>query len=258
MNKGSLAGKTALVFGVANKRSLAWAIAQAWSAEGASLVLGYQGERLRENVEELARSLPKPGRAIGCDVGQDAQLESFFSEVAREAPTIDLVLHSVAFAPKEALDRELSEIARDDFRVTFDISVYSFLAIARRAKELMPRGGLLLTLSYYGSEKVTPQYHIMGTAKAALEASVRYLAYELGPQGIRVNALSPGPVNTLAARGIPGFTQMLKHHQEKAPLRKLVDPTEVGAAALFLAGSGGGAITGQTIYLDGGYSILGA
>ncbi|QSR85155.1 enoyl-ACP reductase [Methylacidimicrobium sp. B4] len=258
MNKGFLEGKTALVFGVANKRSLAWAIAQAWSSEGASLVLGYQGERLRENAEELARSLPKPGKAIGCDVGEDAELDTFFAEVAREAPVVDLVLHSVAFAPKEALDHELSEVKRDDFLVSFDISVYSFLAIARRAKPLMTRGGLLLTLTYYGSEKVTPQYHIMGTAKAALEASVRYLAFELGPRGIRVNALSPGPVNTLAARGIPGFVQMLKHHQEKAPLRKLVEPAEVGAAAAFLASEGGSAITGQTIYLDGGYSILGA
>ncbi|WP_202213768.1 enoyl-ACP reductase [Methylacidimicrobium sp. AP8] len=258
MKTESLEGKTGLVFGVANKRSLAWAIAQAWSAAGASLVLGYQGERLRENVEELARSLPAPGKAIGCDVGDDRQLDSFFAEVAAATPTVDLVLHSVAFAPKEALDGELSDVKRTDFLTTFDISVYSFLAIARRAKGLMTRGGLLLTLTYYGSEKVTPQYHIMGTAKAALEASVRYLAYELGPRGIRVNALSPGPVNTLAARGIPGFTRMLKHHQEKAPLRKLVEPAEIGAAAVFLASEGGAAITGQTIYLDGGYSILGA
>ncbi|VVM07881.1 enoyl-ACP reductase FabI [Methylacidimicrobium tartarophylax] len=258
MNQGILEGKTALVFGVANKRSLAWSIAQAWSAEGASLILGCQGERLRKNVEELAESLPKPGKVFCCDLAEDAQLESFFSEVARVAPTIDLVLHSVAFSPKDALEHELSEVKRDDFRVTFDISVYSFLAIAGHVKRRMSRGGLLLTLSYYGAEKVTPQYHIMGTAKAALEASVRYLAYELGPQGIRVNALSPGPVNTLAARGISGFTQMLKHHQETAPLRKPVDLAEVGATALFLASEGAGAITGQTIYLDCGYSILGA
>ncbi|MDD4932261.1 MAG: enoyl-ACP reductase [Methylacidiphilaceae bacterium] len=258
MNKGFLEGKTALVFGIANKRSLAWAIAQAWSAAGASLFLGCQGERLRENVQELAESLPKPGKVFCCDVADDGQLESFFAEVSRQSPTVDLILHSVAFSPKEALEHELSEVKRDDFRTTFDISVYSLLAIAGRAKRLMTQGGLLLTLTYYGSEKVTPQYHIMGTAKAALEASVRYLAYELGPLGIRVNALSPGPVNTLAARGISGFTQMLKHHQEKAPLRKPVDPAEVGATALFLAGEGAGAITGQTIYLDCGYSILGA
>ncbi|WP_018291952.1 enoyl-ACP reductase [Verrucomicrobium sp. 3C] len=258
MNKGFLEGKTALVFGVANKRSLAWAIAQAWSSAGASLILGCQGERLRENVEELAKSLPKPGKVFCCDLADDAQLESFFAEVSRQTPTVDLVLHSVAFSPKEALEHELSEIQRDDFRLTFDISVYSFLAIAGRAKRKLTQGGLLLTLTYYGSEKVTPQYHIMGTAKAALEAAVRYLAYELGPQGIRVNALSPGPVNTLAARGISGFTQMLKHHQEKAPLRKPVDLAEVGATALFLASEGAGAITGQTIYLDCGYSILGA
>ncbi|VVM06442.1 enoyl-[acyl-carrier protein] reductase I [Methylacidimicrobium cyclopophantes] len=258
MNKGLLEGKTALIFGVANRRSLAWGIAQAWGAEGASLILGYQGERLRENVEELAASLPKSAHALCCDVADDGQIEKFFAAVSERSPSVDLVLHSIAFAPKEALEHEFSEVDRDDFRVTFDISVYSFLAIARRAKPLMSRGGLLLTLTYYGSEKVTPHYHIMGAAKAALEASVRYLAYEMGPLGIRVNALSPGPVNTLAARGISGFTQMLKHHQDKAPLRKPVDPAEVGATALFLATEGAGAITGQTLYVDCGYSILGA
>ncbi|MGD9895469.1 MAG: enoyl-ACP reductase [Candidatus Methylacidiphilaceae bacterium] len=258
MNNRLLEGKTALVFGVANKRSLAWAIAQAWSAEGAAVILGCQSARLREGVEELAQSLPAPGKVLCCDVSDESQLDGFFAELAQQSPVLDLVLHSIAFSPKEALDHDLSEVKREDFQVTFDISVYSFLAIARRAKRLMTRGGLLLTLSYYGAEKVVPHYHIMGTAKAALEASVRYLAYELGPQGIRVNALSPGPVNTLAARGISGFTQMLKHHQEKAPLRRTVDPAEVGAAALFLAREGAGAITGQTIFLDCGYSILGA
>ncbi len=252
-----LAGKTALVFGLANKRSIAWAIASAWHAAGAQLVLNYQGERLKENVEELAASLGAGTPCLECDVSSDASIEKFFAGAREHTQVVDLVLHSVAYAPKEALEGNFLDTTREAFRVAHDVSAYSLVALARAAAPLMTRGGSILAMTYYGSEKVVPHYNVMGVAKASLEASVRYLAYDLGQKAIRVNAISAGPVNTLAARGIAGFTGMLKHYEERSPLRRNVTLEELGATAVFLASSGGASITGQTIYTDCGYNIMG-
>ncbi len=252
-----LAGKIGIVFGVANKRSIAWAIAQAWAKAGAQLAFTYQGERLKENVEELANTFGPDTLHLSCDVTRDEEIDKVFSEVGRKFGKLDLLLHSVAFAPKSALEGEFLNTTREAFRVAHDVSAYSLVALARGAAPLMTDGGSILAMTYYGSEKVVPQYNVMGVAKAALEASTRYLAYDLGPKKIRVNCISAGPVNTLAARGISGFSEMLKHYEAHSPLKRNVLPEELGATGTFLASDGAAAITGQVIYVDCGYQIMG-
>lgn len=252
-----LAGKIGVVFGVANKRSIAWAIAKAWAAAGARLFFNYQGERLKDNVEELVGEFGEGTPLWPCDVGSDEEIASFFQRVRGETDRIDLLLHSVAFAPKEALQGEFLNTSRDAFKTAHDISAYSLVGLAREAAPLMTNGGSIIAMSYYGAEKVVPGYNVMGVAKASLEASTRYLAYDLGPKKIRVNCISAGPVNTLAARGVSGLMQMLKHYEQRAPLRRSCDPAELGATGVFLASDGAAAITGQVIYVDGGYQIVG-
>ncbi len=246
-----------MVFGVANKRSIAWAIAKAWAAAGAHLIFNYQGERLKENVEELVGEFGEKTPMFPCDVSSDDEIKAFFEKVRGETDRLDLMLHSLAFAPKEALEGDFLSTTREAFRTAHDISAYSLVAFAREAAPLMTDGGSIVAMTYYGSEKVVPHYNVMGVAKASLEASTRYLAYDLGPKKIRVNCISAGPVNTLAARGISGFMSMLKHYQERAPLKRSCDSAELGQTGVFLASDGAAAITGQVIYVDGGYQIMG-
>ena len=257
MTEQLLAGKTGVVFGVANKRSIAWAIAKAWGTAGARLIFNYQGERLKENVEELVSEFGEDTPFYPCDVSKDEEIDAFFENVRGQTGRLDLLLHSVAFAPKEALEGDFVSTSREAFRVAHDISAYSLVALARAAAPFMTEGGSIVAMTYYGSEKVVPHYNVMGVAKASLEASTRYLAYDLGPKRIRVNCISAGPVQTLAARGISGFSSMLKHYQERAPLQRSCDPAELGQTGLFLASNGAAAITGQVIYVDGGYQIMG-
>jgi enoyl-[acyl-carrier protein] reductase I len=252
-----LAGKTGVVFGVANKRSIAWAIAQAWHKAGAKLAFTYQGERLKDNVEELAGTFGADTIILPCDVTRDEDIANVFTEVGSKFGKLDLLLHSVAYAPKDALEGRFVNTSREAFRVAHDVSAYSLVALARAAEPLMTDGGSIVAMSYYGAEKVVPHYNVMGVAKAALEASTRYLAYDLGPKKIRVNCISAGPVNTLAARGISGFMEMLKHYEAHAPLKRNVTPDELGATGAFLASDGAAAITGQVLYVDAGYQIMG-
>jgi len=252
-----LAGKTGIVFGVANKRSIAWAIAQAWAKEGAKLAFTYQGERVKENVEELAGTFGADTLILPCDVTKDEDIANVFKAVGEKFGKLNLLLHSVAFAPKAALEGRFVDTEREAFRVAHDVSAYSLVALARAAEPLMTDGGSIMGMSYFGAEKVVPHYNVMGVAKAALEASTRYLAYDLGPKKIRVNCISAGPVNTLAARGIAGFSAMLKTYEERSPLKRNLIPEELGATGVFLASDGAACITGQVIYVDGGYSIMG-
>ena len=252
-----LDGKSGIVFGVANKRSIAWAIAQAWAREGARLAFTYQGERLKENVEELAGAFGSDTLILPCDVTKDEDIAAVFHTVGEKFGQLHLLLHSVAYAPKDALEGEFVNTSREAFRVAHDVSAYSLVALARAAAPLMTDGGSMVAMSYYGAEKVVPHYNVMGVAKAALEASTRYLAYDLGPKKIRVNCISAGPVNTLAARGISGFSEMLRHYEAHAPLKRNVLPEELGATGVFLASNGAAAITGQVIYVDSGYQIMG-
>lgn len=257
MSNRVLEGKIGVVFGVANKRSIAWAIAKAWAAAGAKLIFNYQGERLKENVEELVGEFGADTALFPCDVTKDEEIATFFNQVREITPKLDLLLHSVAFAPRESLEGEFINTSREAFRISHDISAYSLLGLAREAAPFMTDGGSIVAMSYYGAEKVVPHYNVMGVAKASLEATTRYLAYDLGAKRIRVNCISAGPVQTLAARGISGFGQMLKHYQDHAPLKRSCDPAEIGATGVFLASEGAGAITGQVIYVDGGYQIMG-
>lgn len=252
-----LAGKTGVVFGVANRRSIAWAIAQAWKEAGARLAFTYQGERLKENVEELAGTFGPDTLILPCDVTRDEEIAAVFEACGKEFGKLHLLLHSVAFAPKAALEGDFISTSREAFRVAQDVSAYSLVALSRVAAPLMTDGGSIVAMSYYGAEKVVPHYNVMGVAKASLEASTRYLAYDLGPKKIRVNCISAGPVNTLAARGIAGFTEMLKHYEAKSPLKRNLVPEELGATGVFLASDGAAAITGQVIYVDCGYQIMG-
>ncbi len=254
---GLLDGKLGIVFGVANKRSIAWAIAQAWAREGARLAFTYQGQRVKENVEELAAAFGADTLLLECDVTKDEHIASVFHTVGGKFGKLHLMLHSVAFAPKDALEGHFVNTSREAFRIAHDVSAYSLVAVARAAAPLMTDGGSIIGMSYYGAEKVVPHYNVMGVAKASLEASTRYLAYDLGPKKIRVNCISAGPVNTLAARGISGFGEMVKHYEEHAPLKRNVTPEELGATGLFLASDGAAAITGQVIYVDAGYQIMG-
>jgi enoyl-[acyl-carrier protein] reductase I len=252
-----LAGKLGIVFGVANKRSIAWAIAQAWHKAGAKLAFTYQGERLKENVEELVGTFGADTLLMPCDVTKDEDIATVFKTVGEKFGKLDLLLHSVAFAPKEALEGEFINTTREAYRVAHDISAYSLVALARGAAPLMTEGGSIVAMSYYGAEKVVPHYNVMGVAKASLEASTRYLAYDLGPKKVRVNCISAGPVQTLAARGISGFSSMMKHYEEHAPLKRSCTTDELGATGVFLASEGAASITGQVIYVDGGYQIMG-
>ena len=254
---GLLAGKVGVVCGVANKRSIAWAIAQAWAREGAKLIFSYQGERVKENVEELAATFGEDIALFPCDVSSDQEIAAFFEFVQTKTDRVDLLLHSIAFAPKEALSEPFVQTSREAFRVAHDVSAYSLIALAREAAPLMTNGGSIVAMTYYGSEKVLPNYNVMGVAKAALESSTRYLAYDLGKQNIRVNCISAGPTNTLAARGISGFGNMLAHVREKAPLEWKGDPQELAGTGIFLASDMSRKITGQVIYVDGGYEIMG-
>ena len=252
-----LAGKLGIVFGVANKRSIAWAIAQAWHKAGAQLAFTYQGERLKENVEELAGTFGADTLLMPCDVTKDEDIDLVFKTVGEKFGKLHLLLHSVAFAPKESLEGEFVNTTREAYRIAHDISAYSLVALARGAAPLMTEGGSIVAMSYYGAEKVVPHYNVMGVAKASLEASTRYLAYDLGQKKIRVNCISAGPVQTLAARGISGFSSMMKHYEEHAPLKRSCTTEELGATGVFLASDGAAAITGQVIYVDSGYQIMG-
>ncbi|MCS6885543.1 MAG: enoyl-ACP reductase [Acidobacteriota bacterium] len=249
--------KVGLVIGVANKRSIAWAIAQRVAEQGATLVLSYQNERLGEKVIELAKTLDPQPVLLQLDVNDDEQISAVFEQIRDKFGRLDFLVHSVAFAPRQELEGNYINTSREGYRIALDVSAYSLTALARAAQPLMTDGGAILTLSYLGAERVIPNYNVMGVAKAALEASVRYLANDLGQYGIRVNALSAGPVKTLAASGISGFSRMLEHHRNKAPLRKNTELSEIADAALFLLSSLSRGITGQTIYVDGGYSIVG-
>ena len=253
-----LEGKTGIIFGVANKRSIAWAIAQSLAAAGARLAFTYQGERLKEGVEGLSSTLSE-SLLLPCDVTADGDITNVFREVEAQFGRLDILVHSVAFAPREDLEGEFVNTSREGFKLAHDISAYSLVALTRAATPLMEKsgGGAILAMTYYGAEKAVEGYNLMGVAKASLEASVRYLAANMGQRKIRVNAISAGPVNTLAARGIKGFTGMLKHHAEKAPLRRNVELAEIGSAALFLLSDMSSAITGEVMYVDCGYNIVG-
>lgn len=248
--------KTAVIFGLANKRSIAWAIAQKLAAAGWRLAITYQNERLALEAKDLIGELPNAAGFM-CDVTQDEQIARLFEELKTKYEVIHGLVHSVGFAPPDELKKPFVETSREGFRIAHDISVYSLIAVARGAAPLMATGGGIVTLTYYGSEKVVPNYNVMGVAKAALEATVRYLAYDLGPKAIRVNAISAGPIKTLAARGIANFSDMLKTQTERAPLKRNVDPGEVGSTAAFLLSDAGSGITGETIYVDCGYNIMG-
>lgn len=248
--------KTAVIFGLANKRSIAWAIAQKLQQAGWRLAITYQNERLALEAKDLIGDLPGADGFM-CDVTQDDQLARLFAELKDKYGVLHGLVHSVGFAPEADLKGDFVNVTRDGFRVANDISVYSLIAVARGALPLMTSGGSIVTLTYYGAEKVVPKYHIMGVAKAALEATMRYLAHELGAKNIRVNAISAGPIKTLASRGIANFGDMLKAQTERAPLKRTVDVAEVGATAAFLLSDGGSGITGETIYVDCGYNIMG-
>jgi enoyl-[acyl-carrier protein] reductase I len=251
-----LDGKTGLVMGVANKRSIAWGIARSVNREGARLVLAYQMERLADNLQELAPNLRDPILAQ-CDVSSDTEIDALMEKIRGEIGHLDFVVHALAYAPREALSGMYADTARAAFQVALDVSAYSLARVARAAMPLMEgRQGSIVTLTYLGSERVAQGYNVMGVAKAALESSVRYLANDLGPHGIRVNAISAGPVRTLASSAVGGISSLVKHHAERAPLRKATDIDEVGDAALFLVSPLSRGITGEVIYVDGGYHIL--
>jgi enoyl-[acyl-carrier protein] reductase I len=251
-------GKTGLVVGVANKRSIAWAIAQAVAQRGARLAVTYQGERLEENVRELCASLSEP-LILPLDVSDDAQIARVFEEIEGSFGGLDFLVHGAAFAPREELSAPFVQTTREGFRMSLDISAYSLIALARGAAPLMERngGGSIVTLTYLGSERVFQNYNVMGVAKAALEACVRYLAADLGPRNIRVNAISAGPIKTLAASGISGFSSILQHYRDRAPLRRTVETAEVADAAAFLLGPSGRAVTAEVLMVDGGYHATG-
>jgi enoyl-[acyl-carrier protein] reductase I len=248
--------KTAVIFGLANKRSIAWAIAQKLHEAGWRLAITYQNERLEQEAKDLITDLPGAAGFM-CDVSSDEQIAKLFEELKTRYGVLHGIVHSVAFAPTEELKGEFLSTTREGFRIAHDISVYSLVAVARAAAPLMTSGGGIVTMTYYGAEKVVPKYNVMGVAKAALEASMRYLAYDLGPKGIRVNAISAGPIKTLAARAVAGLGDMLKAHADRAPLKRNVDPAEVGGTAAFLLSDAGSGITGETIYVDCGYNIMG-
>jgi enoyl-[acyl-carrier protein] reductase I len=252
-----LEGKHGLVLGVANKRSIAWGIARAAQREGARLALTYQGERLERNVRALAEELTDPV-LLPCDVSRDEDIQAVAEGVRKEFGRLDFVVHAVAFALREELDGAFVDTSREGYRVAQDISSYSLTALARETAPLMEEsGGSIVTLSYLGGERVVPHYNVMGVAKAALEMSVRYLAADLGPRGIRVNAISAGPIKTLAASGVHGLSKMLEYHRTHAPLRRNTEQDEVGDTGLFLVSSLSRGVTGEVIHVDGGFHVMG-
>ena len=253
-----LTGTHGLIVGVANKRSIAWGIAQAAQASGARLALTYPSARLEENVRELAEKLENP-LVLPCDVGSDDQISALTTTLEREFGGLDFLVHGAAFAPSSALDHPFVQTTREDFRIALDVSTYSLIALSRAVQPLMEKrgGGSILTLTYLGSTRVFTNYNVMGVAKAGLEATVRYLASDLGPQKIRVNAISAGPIKTLAAAGISGFSSILQVYRERAPLRKNVEQAEVADAAMFLLGPASRAVTGEVLMVDGGFHAVG-
>lgn len=251
-----LQGKRGLVMGVANSRSLGWAIAERLHAAGAELAFSYQGERLKEDLEKLTRDMPGT-RLYQCDVTRDEDLAATFDDLGTHWGGLDYVVHSIGFAPRAAMDGRFIETSREDWKTALDISAFSMVAVARAAEPLLSEGGGLVTLTYYASEKVVPKYNVMGIAKSALEASVRYLAYDLGKKGVRVNAVSAGPVRTVAARSIPGFMKMYNRVAGVAPLGRNVTHEEVGNLGLFLLSPLASGITGETVYVDAGYHVMG-
>jgi enoyl-[acyl-carrier protein] reductase I len=251
-----LEGKKALVFGIANKNSIAWGIAQALHEHGAELGFSYAIPQLEKRVMPLAEELGVEFVEM-CDVTKDEDIEQTFQKIAAHFGEIDILVHSIAYAPQEELTGRFVNTSRSGFATAMDISAYSLVALAREGAKLMPNGGSIVTMTYYGAEKVVPHYNVMGVAKAALEANVRYLAADLGPDGIRVNAISAGPIKTLAASGVAGFRKMLHYVEERAPLRRNVDQEEVGRTALWLCSDLGSGVTGEVIYVDSGYHILG-
>jgi enoyl-[acyl-carrier protein] reductase I len=251
-----LEGKKGLVVGVANKRSIAWSVAESLSREGCRLAFNYQGERLEENVRSLASEIPG-SLVLPMDVTRDDEIDALFARVREEFGRLDLMVHCVAFAPRQDLEGETVATSRDGFRATLDISAYSLVALARRAAPLMEEGGSIVALTYLGSVRVVPGYNVMGVAKAALEASIRYLAHDLGKRNIRVNGISAGPISTLAARGVPGFTKMLQIVRERSPLPRNTEPAEVGDAALFLCSHLARGVTGEILHVDNGSHVMG-
>jgi enoyl-[acyl-carrier protein] reductase I len=248
--------KVGMIFGVANRRSIAWACAQACAEHGARLAFTYQGDRLKENVEGLAGTL-NDSLVVPCDVTEQADVDAAFEAVGNKYGRLDFVIHSIAFAPKEALEGEFVATTREAFRTALEVSAFSLTQVAFAASPLMTDGGSIVTMSYYGAEKVVPNYNVMGIAKAALEASVRYLAADLGKNNIRVNAISAGPINTLSARGVKNMGSLLNYVGEKSPLKRNVQASEVGNTGLFLVSDLSSGITGETIYVDCGYNIMG-
>ena len=253
---GQLAGKTALIFGVANDHSIAWGIAKAFHAEGAKVAFSYGVPTLEKRVRPLAESIGADFIEL-CDVTDDAQIEAVFEQAKERLGTVDILVHAIAYANREDLAGRFVDTSRAGFALAHDISVYSLLALARAVRPLMPNGGSILTLTYYGAEKVVPKYNIMGVAKAALEATMRYLASDLGPEGIRVNAISAGPIRTLAASGISGFRDYQRSFASLAPLRRNVTIDDVGGTAAFLSSDAAAGITGEVLYVDSGYNIMG-
>jgi len=251
----NLAGKTAVVFGLANKRSIAWGIAQKLHEAGATLAICYQNERMKAEAEDLIGDL-SGASGFQCDVSNDAEIESLFAALKEKYTKID-ILHAIAYAPAEELKGEFINTSREGFRIAHDVSVYSLIAVSRGAVPLMTEGGSIITLTYYAAEKVVPHYNVMALAKASLESAVRYLAFELGSKNIRVNAISAGPIKTLAARGVGALGDMLRSHVERSPLHRNVDQSEVGGTALYLASDLSSAVTGETVYVDCGYNIMG-
>ncbi|HUA13768.1 MAG TPA: enoyl-ACP reductase [Verrucomicrobiae bacterium] len=251
-----LKGRNAVVFGVANKRSIAWSIAQGLHAAGMNLAITYQNERLEQEAKDLILSLPG-AEAYMCDVSRDNEIAGLFEKLKQRYGKLHTLVHSVAFAPADELKGNFVDTTRDGFRVALDVSVYSLIAVTRAAAPLMTDGGSVITMTYYASEKVVPRYNVMAVAKAGLECTVRYLAYELGKERIRVNAISAGPIKTLAARGIAGFGDMLKEHEERAPLGRRVEIEEVGSTGVFLASDASSGITGEIVFVDCGYNIMG-
>jgi enoyl-[acyl-carrier protein] reductase I len=251
-----LKGRTVVIFGLANKRSIAWGIALKLQEAGAKLAISYQNERMAKEAAELIEELPGAD-AFQCDVSVDAEIDTLFATLKERYGKLDAVVHSVAYAPAEELKNDFVFTTREGFRIAHDVSVYSLIAVSRAAVPLMTDGGSIITMTFYGAEKAVPKYNVMGVAKASLEATVRYLAADLGKHNIRVNAISAGPIKTLAARGIGGLTDMLRLHAERAPLKRNVETTEVGGAAAFLVSDLSGAITGEVMHVDCGYNILG-
>lgn len=252
-----LENKNGVIFGVANKRSIAWATAQALHEAGARLAFTYQGDRLKENVESLTRDSMPDSLLLPCDVSKQEEVDATFSRVASEFGRLDFLIHSIAFAPREALSGEFLDTSREAFLTALEISAYSLTQLARAAEPLMKEGGSIVCMSYYGAEKVVAGYNVMGVAKSALESSTRYLAKDLGSRNIRVNAISAGPIQTLSARGVADFSTMLKHHADRAPLGRNVEAREVGNTAVFLCSPLSSGITGEVIHVDCGYSIMG-